>query len=95
VRARLEEKPKTIGEKAANFFELAFIYDGEWNRREATLKALDSLTRQQAVDFLAAAVARDSARQRTIMLFTKDHPPKRTLQPAFTERGEWKRARKY
>src|SRR5207249_9757181 len=31
VRSRLEEKPKTISEKAAQFFELAFIYDREWN----------------------------------------------------------------
>src|SRR5213076_604592 len=26
VRSRLEEKPKTISEKAAQFFELAFVY---------------------------------------------------------------------
>ena len=95
VRARIEEKPKTIGEKAANFFDLAFMYDHEWNRREATLAALDSLTRQQAVDFLAAAVAHDSARERTIMLYTKDHPPAKAVKPAFTARDEWKRTRKF
>jgi insulysin len=95
VRSRLEEKPKTIGDKAAYFFELAFLYDGEWDRREATIKALDSLTRQQAADFLATAVARETARQRTIMLYTKEHPPQKAVTPAFTERGEWKRNRKF
>jgi insulysin len=95
VRARLEEQPKTIGEKAALFFELAFVYDHDWNRREDTLKALSTLTRQQAVDLLAAAVNRDTARQRTIMLYTKEHPPAQATTPAFTVRGEWKRSRKY
>jgi secreted Zn-dependent insulinase-like peptidase len=95
VRSRLEEKPKTIGDKAAYFFELAFLYDREWGRREATIRALDALTKQQAVDFLAAAIARDTARQRTIMLYTKEHPPQKAVTPAFTERGEWKRNRKF
>jgi insulysin len=95
VRSRLEEKPKTISEKAALFYELAFTYDRDWNRREATLKALDTLTKDQAVAFLASALARESARQRTVMLYSKSHPPAVTPKAAFTERGEWKRSRKF
>ncbi len=95
VRARLEEKPKSIPEKAIQFFELAFTYDRDWNRREATLAALNSLTKEQAVGFLTAAISRDSARQRTIMLYSKNHQPAQSLTPAFTERNEWKRSRKF
>jgi secreted Zn-dependent insulinase-like peptidase len=95
VRAKLEEKPKTITEKAAQFFDLAFIYGREWNRREATLAALETLTKDQAVAFLASALAHDTARQRTVMLYSRSHPPAQTLKPAFTERNEWKRSRRY
>jgi secreted Zn-dependent insulinase-like peptidase len=95
VRAHLLEKPKSITEKAAQFFELAFLYDRDGNRREESLAALAALTREQAAALLARTLASDTSRQRTIMLYTKDHPPAEAIKPAFTERNEWKRGRKF
>ena len=95
VRANLEEKPKNMQEKAEQFFANAFINDRDWDRRQATLRALDILTKEQAVSFLAAALAPDTARVRTIMLYSKNHQPTEDLRPTFADRNAWKASRQF
>ena len=95
VRANLEEKPKNMREKAELFFANAFINDGDWERRQATIRALDALTKEQAVAFLTAALAPDTSRQRTIMLYSKNHQPTEELKPTFADRSAWKASRQY
>jgi hypothetical protein len=60
VRSRLEEKAEDDQRKGGAVLRARIHYDRDWNRREATLKALDTLTKDQAVAFLASALARDS-----------------------------------
>lgn len=95
ARSTLEEKPKSIGEKAGLFFANAFTYDGEWDRREATLAALDQLTKEQAVALLTAALDPTKSRRRTILLHSDKHVPTATITPAFTERNVWKNSRQF
>ena len=95
ARSTLEEKPKSIGDKAGQFFTDAFVNDGEWDRRQAALKALDALTKEQAVALLTSALAPDRARSRTILLHSSNHPPATAPAPAFTERHAWKATRKF
>jgi insulysin len=95
ARSTLEEKPKSIGEKAGQFFTNAFVNDGEWDRRQAALKALDALTKEQAVALLTAALAPEQARSRTILLHSSNHPPATAPAPAFTDRNAWKPTRKF
>ena len=56
VRAELEEKDKTIAERAGRLFDLAYDFDGEWDRREATLAALDKLTKARVQEMQAKVV---------------------------------------
>ncbi len=95
AKSRLAEKPKSIAEKANIFFEEAYTYGGEWDRRESALAALDSLTRDRAAAILSTALAQDSARRRDVLLYTKAHPLGQKVEPSFTERGKWKGGRKY
>ena len=95
ARSQFEEKPKSIREKAEIFFGRAYTYDGEWNRQQASLAALSSLTKQQAVDLLTKALAPETARRRTILLGSKNHPLDAMTKPAFTERELWKPSRQY
>ncbi|MEP7083719.1 MAG: insulinase family protein, partial [Betaproteobacteria bacterium] len=95
VRANLEEKPKNIHERAEQFFTNAFINDGDWDRRQATIRALDALTREQAAAFLAAALAPATSRQRTIMLYSKNHQPTEVLHATFADRTAWKASRQF
>jgi insulysin len=95
AKSRLSEKPKSIAEKANLFFEEAYTFGGEWDRRESALAALDTLTRDRAAAILSAALAQDSARRRSVLLYTKAHPLGEKLEPSFTEREKWKGGRKY
>jgi insulysin len=95
ARSQLEEKPKSIREKAEIFFGRAYLYDGEWNRQPASLAALEALTQDQAVAVLTAALAPETSRQRTILLFSKNHKLTEEAKPTFTSRDSWKPTRQF
>jgi len=95
ARSRLSEKPKSIGAKAEIFFEEAFTYDGDWAYRQSALAALDSLDRDQAVALLTRVLAPDTARRRSVLLYTKAHPMADVVTPTFAERDTWKGTRKF
>jgi secreted Zn-dependent insulinase-like peptidase len=95
ARSTLEEKPKSIAEKAEQFFASAFSYDGEWDRRQAAVKALGGLTKEQAAAVLAAALTPGSAPTRTVLLHSKTHLPAAPITPTFTDRSAWKGSRQF
>ena len=95
VRAELEQKDKTVAARAARLFELAYDFDAEWDRREATLAALDRLTKPRTREILAAALAPSSIRSRTFLGFARDHQPGEAIKPTFTDRAAWKKSRSY
>jgi insulysin len=95
VRAKLLEKDKSIAERAGRLFELAYDEDAEWARREATLSALDALTKQRTAAILGAALAPATARQRTFLGFSRDHNPKSPPAVSFTDAGPWKVRQRY
>jgi insulysin len=93
VRATMEEKPKGLREKAEQFFSQAFVQGEDWERRRESLAALDQLTRDDVVALLARSLDPATARRRTILLTTTEHPPTEALTPTFTDRAGWKRQR--
>ena len=95
VRATFEEKPKSINEKAEIMFANAYLYEHDWERRQASLAALDTLTKEQAVAFLTSALAPATAKQRTVLLYTKAKPPAEAQPSAFSDRSAWKSTRHY
>ena len=95
ARSTLEEKPKSIRDKAELFFGSAFSYDGEWDRRQSAVKALGTLTRAQAAALLTTALAPETAKTRTILLHSKNHPPVAPITPTFTNRDAWKTERQF
>lgn len=94
ARSKLQEKPKSLREKADIFFERAFNYDSEWDRQAATLAALDSLTKDQAQTLLRSVLAGPNSRQRTVLLSAPSHAAS-AATPTFTDREAWKRQRKF
>ena len=95
ARSTLEQRPKSIAARASELFDAAYLYDGEFDRREAALAALDGLTREKAVALLAGVLAPQSARRRTVMLYTKAHPMKEVVKPTVGDRGEWTSTRRF
>ena len=95
VRAKLEEKDKSVAERAARLFELAYLQDGDWGRNEATLAALQTLTQARATELLAAALAKDTARSRSFLGFARQHQPAAPPAVTATDQGAWKTGQRY
>ncbi len=95
AKSELEEKDKTIAERAARLFDLAYNYDAGWSRREATVAALDALTRDRAVEIFTSALDPEGRRKRTFLGFSRDHEPKEKLEDDFANRAKWKAKRQY
>ena len=95
VRAQLKEKDKSIAERGARLFDLAYNRQGDWGRQADTLAALEGLTRAQAAEILAQALAPATRQMRTMLAFARDHEPKTPPAATFTDREAWKKDRKF
>ena len=95
VRAKLEEKDKSIGERARRLFELAYEYDADWARSQTTINALSRLTQQDAAALLASALRADTARNRVFLGFARDVRPIKPPVVTFSDPGAWKARQRY
>jgi insulysin len=94
ARANLEEKPKSIADKAGRFFNLAFEHDADWDRIPATLAALDSLTQAELVSLARTVLGGPDARLRLALLNGEKHTGS-AAPSAFADRAGWKASRRY
>jgi insulysin len=95
ARSTIEQKPKSITEKADLFFSYTYTFDREWERRQETLAALDKLTKADAAAILKRILSAETTKRRTIMLSSKAHAAKAPIVASFTDRNEWKKKRQY
>ena len=95
VRATLAEKDKSIGERTARYFDLAFERNAWWSRNEETIAALDKLTRDD-VRRLLQKLDRRSGSSITALSFAEQHSAAAgTVTPSFTDIAAWKRRQAY
>jgi insulysin len=95
VRSQLEEKPTSIAARAERLFNEAYLYDREWGRAQASLAALDALTKAEAAQMLADALDPAKARQRHVLLDPVARPPAQATAATFADRDGWKKQRQY
>jgi len=95
VRAKLEEKDKTIAARAVRLFNLAFDEDADWQHRSDTIAALENLTKHRAGEILTTAIDPETRRMRTFLGFSRDHESKVPQVDTFSDREEWKSTRKF
>ena len=95
VRAELEKKDKSIAERAARFFGLAYDYQEDWDRREETLQALLALNKERLAEILASALDPATRRMRTFLGFSRDHEPAGAIESTFDDRSAWKKQQTY
>ena len=95
VRAKLQEKDKSISERAGRLFELAYERQADWTRTAATLAALDRLTQRRTAAVLATALAPTTARTRTFLGFSRDHKAQTASAVSFTDVAAWKARQRY
>ena len=95
VRAELEQKDKTILDRASRLFSLAFDYDAEWSRRDETLAALDQLTKERVHEIFAVALDPEQRRKRAFMGYARGQEKPAEVEPTVTEIEQWKEDREY
>lgn len=95
VRANLEQKSKSVSEKADLLFSWAYDFDGEWGRRQEALAALSALSKADAVELLTQTLEGRDARRRTIMLTSAKHAQEALTPATFSDRNAWKATRQF
>lgn len=94
ARSQIEEKPKSIAEKASQLFANAYEFDGNWERRAEILTALDHLTKDDVARLLAKIISANSSKRIIVLLSGETHDASQT-EPTFTDRGRWKTEQAY
>ena len=95
VRSQLSEKDKSIGERTARYFGLAFEQDAWWSRNEDTIAALDRLTRDD-VRRLLQKLDRGTGSSITALSFAEQHSAAAdAIETSFTDIAAWKRQQAY
>jgi insulysin len=99
VRGRLLERDKSIADRAMRLFVLAYDERADWARTEATLQALDGLTRQRVAEVLARSLDPQTRQLRNFLGFAREHRAQAALPvtvPADAAgREAWKRRQRY
>jgi insulysin len=96
VRAELEQKDKSIAERGARFFNLAFERDGNWGRAQETLAALDALSREDVRAMLEKIANNSAAGSFAVLSMAEQHADSAAkVKPSFSDVNAWKRKQKY
>lgn len=94
ARSQIEEKPKSIAEKAATLFSNAYEFDGNWERRTEILTALDHLTKADVARLLTTIISPEASRRIVVLLSGEPHEASQA-EPTITNRSTWKTEQSY
>ena len=94
VRSQLEEKPKSIAEKADKFFALGYDFSGEWSRTQEVLTALDQLNQAGVAQYLADTIDPKKSRAFITLLSSSNHDAS-SAETDFDDRKSWKAKQSY
>ena len=95
AREKIKEKPKSIADKAGILFARAYDHEGDFDREQTILRAIDSLTYDHALKLLKGMFHIETRRQRTFLLFAKEHSSKEPLSSSFDDLAKWKANRQF
>ena len=95
VRAELEEKDKSIAERAARYFILAFEEDGDWTQKDNTITALENLTRDDLRAMLQGLTVNDGLQFTTLSMAEQHAEALDSVKQTFSDILIWKRQQQY
>jgi insulysin len=95
VRSELEIKPKTIAEKAGRFFRMAYDHDGNWDRIQESLDALDGLGVNDIIALMEAVNDPQQHRYQLVLLFARQAAELAEQSDGLSDIAAWKRAQSF
>jgi insulysin len=95
VIEKIKEKPTSIAEKAGKYYTMAFDYDGNFDRDNQLILAVEDLSKEKAIEVLTRALGADTRERATILLYAKEHEIGENIRSTFHDINQWKNTRKY
>ena len=95
VRSRLLERDKAVVDRAQRLFALGYDKQADWGRTEATVAALDRLTRTRVAQILATALDPATRRQRDFIGQARQHAAPAQGSSTGPDRAAWKQGQRY
>jgi insulysin len=95
VKAQLEEKDKSIAERAGRYFRIAFERDADWNWTDETMAALATLTRADLRAALQALGSKETPQFTTLLMARQHAAALDSVSRSFTDLAAWKRQQSY
>lgn len=93
--AEVEQKPKSIAEKAGLYFELIYELEGDFDRKADTLNALKSISKEQVAKIFAATLSEADASRRLILAYGREHEMEPSETTVISNVSEWKTTQSY
>jgi insulysin len=90
VKSDIEKKAKTIGEKAARFFDIAYNRGANWSRKQESLDALEALTVDDVIALVELVNDPEKARYQKVLLFSRELEEMASGVEAVTDIDAWK-----
>ena len=95
VIEKIKEKPTSIAEQAGKYYTLAFDYDGNFDRNEELINAVENLTKNKSVEVLSKVLSNETLERVSVLLYAKEHEVGKNIKPSFDSINQWKNTRKY
>ena len=95
VIEKIKEKPTSIAEKAGKYYTIAFDYDGNFDRDNQLIIAVEDLNKEKAIEVLTRALGADTRERATILLYAKEHEIGKNIRSTFHDINQWKNSRNY
>lgn len=95
VKAEFEEKDKSIGERAARYFGLAFEKQANWSRRTDTIAELQNLSRDDVRTMLQNSISAGGLQFTTLSMAEQHADALDSVKTSFSDIERWKRRQSY
>ena len=95
VKSEIEKKDKTILEKSARFFGVAYDHGANWSRRDEALAALEDLSMEDVIQFLRNTIDPETSQSQLVLLFARQEQELADKTEAVTDLNDWKSQQEY
>ena len=95
VIEKIKEKPTSIAEKAGKYYTMAFDYDGNFDRDNQLILAVEDLSKEKSIEVLTKVLGADTREMATILLYAKEHELDENIKSSINDINQWKNTRIY
>ncbi|MDP6853435.1 MAG: insulinase family protein [Candidatus Marinimicrobia bacterium] len=95
VIEKIKEKPTSIAEKAGRYVTAAFELDGNFNRDEMVIEAVENLSKERAIEILEKLLHQNTRKRATVLFYAKEHEKELQKASLINDVNSWKRNRNF